>query len=716
MEKLKPANVDIQTDQKERLAEKAPSFDPAAAARRIKVIGDALSDDGEPEYVWGNSNEESNAYEEPESARDLEKSKARIPKFEKILSSPNLLKEARKNYLEQYQPKSEARADILSCKDLLDHYVVGQLSGENANSFTNSDQFKNYASYIMETARQKSITINGAKFYPELATNPVLNNPNFRKLVVKAEKPEDEAGKMLGMLAKNEAGYRGYLKIIGERLENRSKVSQGELDIVGDYLYAGRDFDSGLAKQFACYLFNGTKQRNDLHSSTQIGGALANYFAHEDTLDDRLKDRRIIVANNSGWDDRVKQPKPVRTGVSTRDYCALEQNKVNALSLSSTEGLNKSRPETIADLYSLMMVSFHELTHDYQKMMMTDGKDNTGAMASILNSILRTNPSECFQVVDKNLHAVLDENGNEVKSDYYRANHDSDEMEIQADEEAWRQCRQFIHKHEVRYSWDKKDKDTSERASKHWSQCLDNAQEVRARRAFALKVDENGQEMSYIQYDIEQLSRSIKGNPGLLKEYPQLSKFFDKVGSIKPDIFFDKEIANIDYGAIDAMTDDFGVEIATYALMSSTDVNNILSYIQNPNNDLSEKQIKRCLNNLWNVLHQDALKTRPLKNINFDNYSETKTRGKYTSKGGLQESYLKQYLHQLFNCTHIAEVLREKYPQAGDIIDHNEQVYFISYYDELAKGVNLPPDYSKAVKNSFLRTKNTSLQQIAIQL
>ena len=150
--------------------------------------------------------------------------------------------------------------------------------------------------------------------------------------------------------------------------------------------------------------------------------------------------------------------------------------------------------------------------------------------------------------------------------------------------------------------------------------------------------------------------------------------------------------------------------------MDSSNVKNILSYIQNPNNNLTEAQVMRCVTNLWNVLHQDALKTRPLRKTNFENYSDTRARGKLTSVGDLKESYLKQYLHQLFNCTHIAEVLKDKYPQVGAEIEHQEQTYFISYYDELASDVKLPAEYSDKVKNYYLKTKNKALQQIAMKL
>ena len=722
-EKVGSTSESLRASQDRHPLEDVPPFDPDAAARRVEEARQISANkpeigisDFEGENVWGGSDGDYDSYGDIISPTKLEGSSIRLPKYERILSNPNLLKTAQENYLGQYQPNSKSRADVLSSKDMLDHYIIGRLSGDSARDFVNSEQFRNYASYIVDTARQKVQIINGKKYYPELSTNPVLKNPRYRRLVISQLQPADQVDRIVRNLGESEAMYKSYLRTIEGRLENRALVSQGELNMVGDYLYSGRDFGSGLAKKFACYMFNEARERRDLEPSTQIGGALANYFGYKDTLDDRLKDRRIIIANNSRYDNEKQKLTPVNIGVSCAEYCVLEQNKINRMSLSSDEGLSKSRRETISDLYSLMMVSFHELTHDYQKFMVADGKDNSSAMGHILNQVLRKNKNQCFPLVDKNLNKVLDKNGNEGKTDYYRANHDSDEIEIQADEEAWRQCERFIIEHEVQYYYGKKDKAGKMRASNHWLKCDKNEQEVRTRRAFTLKVDENGQEMPYIQYDIEQLGKSIKGDPNIIKQYPQLSEFFDKSGFIKPDIFFNKRIASVDMHGHDIITDDFGVEIATYALMDSSNVKNILSYIQNPNNNLTEAQVMRCVTNLWNVLHQDALKTRPLRKTNFENYSDTRARGKLTNIGDLKESYLKQYLHQLFNCTHIAEVLKDKYPQVGAEIEHQEQTYFISYYDELARDVNLPAEYSDKVKNYYLRTKNKALQQIAMKL
>ncbi len=714
-------NEALRVDQEKHALSDVPPFDPEAATRRIDEAKQNLANKTESsktinDGIWESLNDGHDEYDAPDSASDLEKSATWIPKYERLLSSPGMLQIISKEYLEQYQPNPESRADILFCKDMLDHYVLGQLSGDNAKSFIESDRFKNYSSHIISVARQKIQTIYGKNYYPELATNPVLRNPEYRKLIISMLRPADQVDAIVNNLNENEAGYRRYLNAIESRLDNGVAVSQGELNMAGDYLYSSRDFNNGLAKKFACYMFNDASQRRDLNSSTQICGALANYFAYKNTLDDRIKERRIVIANNTGWDSNNNALDPVNVGVSTRNYCVLEQDVINNISLSSEEGLSKSRPKTITDLYSLEFVSYHELTHDYEKYMVFDGKSNSSAMSYILNQVLRRNQSECFPIVDKNLDKVLDKNGKEVKAGYYQANHDSDEIEIQADEEAWRQCRKFIGEHEREYSWSKKDSAGDKRAFSHLIKCKDNEQEVRVRRTFALKVDENGQEMPYIQYDIQQLEKSIKEGPEIIKQFPQLAEFFDNTGHIKPEIFFDKDIASVDMSTRDEITDNFGVEIATYALMDNSDIQNILSYIQAPHNNLNYSQITRCLTNLWNVLHQNTLRTRPLKDINFNNYSDTATRGKNIDLNILRESYLKQYLHQLFNATYIAEVLRSKYPEADRAISQEEQIYYISYYDELAKGINLEPAYAKMVKDLYTRTNNPALQQIATRL
>ena len=157
------------------------------------------------------------------------------------------------------------------------------------------------------------------------------------------------------------------------------------------------------------------------------------------------------------------------------------------------------------------------------------------------------------------------------------------------------------------------------------------------------------------------------------------------------------------------------------------DDNNIKTYIEPMCGSCSIIEKIKCENKIAADVNDELIallryvKSDPFLSIaphdcNFEHYSDTRARGKLTSIGEIKGSYLKQYLYQLFNCTHIAEVLKDKYPQVGAEIEHQEQTYFISYYDELARDVNLPAGYSDKVKNYYLRTKNKALQQIAMKL
>ena len=271
----------------------------------------------------------------------MERSKSALPDYELILGQEKNLETLRTNYLEQYHPESEARAEVLYKKDMVDHYVLGQLRSDKASNFINSNGFKNYASYIISTARAKTQVVNGKKYFPELTTNPVLSIPEYRKLILSKLKNPADTQIIFERLNRSEAEYKDELNKINDKLETSEKVSQDELDTVGDFLYLGRDFENPIAKNFACYLYNNVEGRDNIKSSTQIGGALANYFAYKNTLDERLRERRFLMANKYGWDQQKNAARDAGVGLSTSEFSILSQELVAKMSLTSDEGLKK---------------------------------------------------------------------------------------------------------------------------------------------------------------------------------------------------------------------------------------------------------------------------------------------------------------------------------------------------------------------------------------
>ncbi len=681
-------------------SEQVVSFDSQKAGHRILEASKALGLDFRADV-----------YDQKDNSHDTKQGQKRS--FESILSKHESLVVLRDNYLEQYNDNSRSVAEALSVKDELDQYILEQLSGKDAANFARSPEFESYSHYIYSVARKKARIIDGRKFYPEFTTNPILRNPKFRSLILANINLGDKARSVEQTIESSSNYYVQTLENINSRLEKRADVSQDEVDAVGDFLYCSKQYKSKLATNYAGYLFNEGRKRNDLKASTEICGALTNYFAHEDTRDPRLKDTRIYLANFESYDRKRKRLIPAQRGVSYGNVVILGQKYATNIDLRSDEGLQRSRQSSFTDLYSLMMVTYHELTHSYQALQMNDGEHNSSAMSMILNRILRGNTSVCFPVVDANLHTVRDKNGDTLTTNYYGANHDNDEMEIEADEESWKQCRKFIRKHERLYNQNNPDQDASRITSEHLRRCIKNAEEVAGRRSFTLKVNEDGVEMPYIQYDIEQLSKSIQQSPDLLRTYPQLARYFDNSGNIRPEIFFRSEIAGTDFNGITSTTDNFGVEIATYALLSGKMSNTLVDYVSDPRHDISQEQTKTCLINLWNTLHQPALKTRALKGVNFDNYVDTVTRGKFRSIPEIRGSYLGQYIRELYNGMRISHLLKKRHPEMIQVIEEREGKYFAGYYGELSRDASLEPGFREAAKNAYRRTGHKVLTKLA---
>jgi hypothetical protein len=349
-----------------------------------------------------------------------------------------------------------------------------------------------------------------------------------------------------------------------------------------------------------------------------------------------------------------------------------------------------------------MMISFHELTHDHQKNMVRKGDKSSSSMMHILREVLKKG-SGCY----------ISKKGK--KGNYYNANHDSDETEIQADEEAWRQCRTFLAVHQRDYSKDEKQDKIN---SKRWAQCFKNEREVSSRRSFTKKLANTGNEYNAIKYDIKTLQKTIEENPSLLKTFPQLTDYVYTSGNLRPDAFITTELAKDEQVGLDYRQDVFGTEIGTYMLTEDNEVKKLLNFVGTNGKNFTPDQTKTLIYNLHRVVHQTVDRSRDLNGVDFSNLDETKAHGKDFDMTKLKTSILKQYLTQVYNSISTAEIAKKQHPELSDTIDTIESISagIGSYYHQLSVGTNLNPEFVKRTIQKYESTGHPVLVGMAKQL
>ncbi len=626
-------------------------------------------------------------------------------KLRETLGDRESLEGINESYLSQYEPDSKATAHDLALKESLDHFVVQRLSSDYPDMFIASQEFKNYCDYIMKIADKKKFeSKNGEKtLYPEFSTNPVFRDQKMRELVFKTAYPNANLDKMNTWYDQHDAEYRKTIDYFVENgMKKHNKLSQKQMDIVGDYIYSGKSFDDGAAEAYSKYCFNDVDDDSRIKPSIPMLGALANYFASSYTIDEDVRDNsRIIIANpRIGKDKNGKEIREFSVGVSRKYGCVMEADHFLGMSLSSDDSLDKSRTNKSNDVYRFMMITFHELTHDHQKYSFLRGEKSSSAMSHILRGILNKDGEKCYTKKRKD--------GSTKEGSYVQVNHDNLETEIQADEEAWQQCRTFLVAH----------KDGFKVGGEQWQKCRDNADEVRARRAFVKKLASTGEEMPAVQYDISNLKERVKEQPELLQRYPQLGEYIDNSGNLRPELLFTLDIArdNYDNNYLNQRSDVFGTEIGAYMLTDSDTVNSVVEFIRDNKDSISSDQAKRLLSNLSHIIHQSIQKTRSLRDINFDNYDETKTRGKDLSPEEMKAALFEQYIKQNYHAVKLAEAIRTIHPDISDKVTEEER-YCGSYYNEfLREEAELTPDFARKAVFMYERPGNPILSNIGKQM
>lgn len=155
------------------------------------------------------------------------------------------------------------------------------------------------------------------------------------------------------------------------------------------------------------------------------------------------------------------------------------------------------------DIIFLLFAGNHELSHQRQIAQIKNVKSFEGAAYEL----------------KKFLQKVFDD---------YQDNHDSDEIEIDADERGWKKTQRFLRKY-----YKGKDKE------KIIEKCVANAKAVNCRRSFSVKINPvTKKAYRYIDYDIKHLLEAVKTDPESLKEYPHLAEILTPSGQINVDYLF----------------------------------------------------------------------------------------------------------------------------------------------------------------------------------
>lgn len=599
--------------------------------------------------------------------------------YKHYLDNPNELSKIKLEYLKQYTGGSDSL--FLAFKESLDHYVLQQILKDE--SYINSTEFQNYLNYIMHIAEEKKQIVDGKIYSSELTTNIIFRNDSIRKKIFNRYYKEDA----INFFETHINSTKQHINVIFRKMVNREKISQNEIDLVGDYIYSSRNFNNDIGKIYAEYIFNEITSESNIKMSLQMLGALTSYFTQCYTIDEEVKNSRTFIAEF----DNKKEDLAHKSG--NRRYCFFSKKYFGKVSLSKDDSLDFPRIiykncEDV-DLYHLLMISFHELTHDHQPNEAIRNSTSSSAMAFIIKDVL-----------NKNLdgYVRLDKKGNPINITEYNVNHDSTEYEIQADEESWRQCRNFIAKHCRQYAY-KHHLDTSAVILRE-DKCYQNEQAVRARRAFSLKRDKDGNTLYYSLYDIKNLISIIKKDPGILETYPILKTYIDSSGNLKTSILFSANITSNDNSGLDA--DNTGLEFATY--MVDFGKNNILEKVNS--GKLNESQIKNLVLNIYNVMHQNVLKIRDFDKT--DKIKFSKTNHNYNLENNsdmIYNYYFEKNANEIYNAMEILYAINKNYPQI-DVSKYNDTKYYISYfYELLSKVQNISLEKIQAICEKYDRSK-----------
>lgn len=580
--------------------------------------------------------------------------------YSKYLNNPNLLKKLAEEYSRKYGP--EADAFYLALKESLDHYVAKKIS-EN-KQYINTIEFRNYANYLAQIIKENNTQIGNSRIYLEPSTNVVF------------EYLDDETLNKIwpGNTLKKHIEYND--KIINSlilKLENNDRITGDEVKFLSKYFDNKKQLDDNKYKKFLSYIFKNLKS---ISASPELISSILSYLPRY--YGEQVENSRAFLATyDSPFSDRKK---PINWAHSSgiMDYTCFQYDKFKDVKLDSYKSVDTSRGFNERDILFLIFVEFHELSHQRQRIQMNNenSMDATAYEANkFLNDIFKDYVSD--------------------RSRNFEGNHDSDEVEIDADERGWRKCRSFV------LSMFERSDEQLDIARK----CAKNEKAVNCRRAFTVKQNPEDRSLKrYMDYDMSQLLEAVRRYPEKLKNYPHISKFISEDGKIKVDFLFEQQIT----------VSPFGREISNY-IFNNAPVQLLVDKVNSKKYNIN--QVKTMLENLVQVPHANALAVRELKNIDLNTYDGTQT--KYRIKENLNKVHNNYFLEcskQLLKFTQILSNACNSYKGQFSQEEVNSYYKYFAeyYYKEMLEQIESPESkLIQAQMDIYKKSGNPYLAKLA---
>lgn len=532
-----------------------------------------------------------------------------ISYYKYYLNNQEELDKLKKAYINKYNLNKTIEVRDILFKESLDHYILKQITDDY--SFLYSKEMTNYIKYIISIYNYNSL---------ELTTNIVFRNKKIKDNILNIYLSKYKDNIERKRLENSEL----YDKIIN-KINNKENITQNELDYVAEFIANIKNLNLEGYKIFLKYVFGDMKNTN-LVFSIQVQDAVLAYlpFYYKDGV---TNVRYVLGDTDFSFD--IKGPAH-STGIS--NYIAVNRNIFKNIDYKSIENSNVERLKIGNDITFFMIVAFHELTHQVQKLNCKSSIYDDMGMGYIIKLIL-----------------------NKKNSDY-KINHDSDEIEIKANEVGWKKCVSFYNDF---YSG--KDKDRLVR------NCIVNNNTSKARRAFSYKLDNNKNKVPYSDYDIKNLVSIINSDKSIIEKYPMLKNFFNPdTGVIRLSCMYNFNI----------YTKSTGKEFINY-FYNNNGINAMINHLNNKK--LSNEQVIYLINNLTYFILDNLNKKIDdiLYVLNHKSSGEYRNSEDFSLENSL--NLIKRYYIQ--SCKHyeLVKPLLDKiyfmYPdkKVQDLINHQKQ-------------------------------------------